>query len=329
MRLAGVDIGSNTTLLLIVEKTAEGFEAMEDKIYFTRLAENLGTDFKISTRALSRLEKAFQDIQKTLKDYKTNEISIVATSAVRQARNQKDILDLATQYQLPPISIISPKREAELTFMGSLFGLGLSPEKPLVIDIGGGSTEFVNSKKSYSLEIGSVSLTERFLSSKALSPLEKKKLNSFILKKLNPVEDFLKETHDAIIFTAGTPTTLAFMEKQTKDTNQVHGLKLTKEHVRGWLERLSALSFEEKKKIPYLPEHRTDVITAGLSLLNQILSLTGKRDFFVSATGVRYGLILEKSQSQVSEEPRSRSKLKQDFSRLFKRIKKGSKYFFH
>ena len=300
MRLAGVDIGSNTTLLLIVEKTNNGFEVLVDEIYFTRLAENLSTDSKISDSALSRLEKAFKDIQKKLQLWKVNESSIAATSAVRQAKNQEEVLKLADKHQLQPLSIISSKREAELTFIGSFFGLGLSAEKPLVIDIGGGSTEFVNSKKSYSLKIGSVSLTERFLGSSALTKMEKKNLNSFILKKLNSIEDFLKQGHDKIIFTAGTPTSLAFMEKQTDDMNQVHGLKLKSSQAKLWLEKLSSLTVEEKKKVPHLPEHRTDVIVAGLSLLNQILSITRKKEFFVSATGVRYGLILEKFQTQVS-----------------------------
>ena len=298
MRLAGIDIGSNTTLLLIVEKTKAGFEVLVDEIYFTRLAEKLNYDSKISPSALSRLEKAFKNIQQKITAYKVDECSAVATSAVRQAKNQKDVLELSKQYQLPPLSIISPQREAELTFIGSFFGLGLSAEKPLVIDIGGGSTEFVNSKKSYSLEIGSVSLTEQLLSFSALTALEKEKLNSFILEKLSSIESFLQEKHDKLIFTAGTPTSLAFMEKQTEDTNQVHGLQLTKSQANLWLDKLSALSVEERKNLPFLPEHRADVIVAGLSLLNQILSLTKKQEFFVSATGVRYGLILEKFQSQ-------------------------------
>jgi len=300
LRLAGIDIGANTTLLLIVEKTKSGFQVLCDEIYFTRLAENLNYDSKISSSALIRLEKAFKSIQKNIRAYKVDELSVVATSAVRQAENQKTVLDLSKQYELSPFSVISPRREAELTFIGSFFGLGLSAEKPLVIDIGGGSTEFVNSKKSYSLNMGSVSLTERFLSSSALTLSQKQSLNSYILKQLQSIEVFLKEDHDKIIFTAGTPTSLAFMEKQTEDMNQVHGLQLTQTQVQFWLEKLSALSVEEKKKIPFLPEHRTDVIVAGLSLLNQILSLRGKKDFFVSATGVRYGLILEKLQSQVN-----------------------------
>ena len=300
MRLAGVDIGSNTSLLLIVEKTEEGFEVLVDEIYFTRLAENLSKDSKISARALSRLEKSFKDIQKKLKEWQVHDSSLVATSAVRSSTNQQEVLDLAQRYELPPLSIISSEREAELTFIGSFFGLGLSAERPLVVDIGGGSTEFVNSKKSYSLEIGSVSLTELFLTSSVVTDSNKKKLEAFVSKQLEPLKDFLKEGHDKIIFTAGTPTTLAFMEKQSNDFNKIHGFKLQKKQAQAWLEKLSQLNLEERKKIPYLPEHRTDVIVAGLSLLVQILSLTGKEEFFVSATGVRYGLILEKFQSQTS-----------------------------
>ena len=300
MKLAGVDIGSNTTLLLIVEKTENEFEVLADEIYFTRLAENMKHSSRISESALSRLEKAFCSIQKKLKFQQINECSIVATSAVRQAKNQNRILKLADQYLPSPIQIISAQREAELTFIGSFFGLGQEASQPLVVDMGGASTEFVNSKKSYSLNIGSVSLTEQFLSPKAMTLYEKKNINNFILKELEPLKSFLKEEHDKIIFTAGTPTTLAFMEKQTEDMNQVHGLCLKKEQVEFWLDKLSSLSVEEKKAVPFLPEHRTDVITAGLSFLNQILYMTGHTSFLVSATGVRYGLILEKFQSQLN-----------------------------
>ena len=299
MRVAGIDIGSNTSLLLIVEKTNSGFEVLSDKIYFTRLAENIQKNSHISESALSRLEQAFISIREHLDQWQVKNISLVATSAARQADNKNKIFELGQKYNLSPIQIISAEREAELTFIGSLFGLGHSTENPLVIDIGGGSTEFVSSKKSYSLNIGSVSLTERFLSHKALSHLEKKILNQYIQKKIKPITKFLKENYDHLIFTAGTPTTLAFIEKQTSDMNKVHGLVLNKVQVSSWLEKLSQLTVEERKKIPFLPEHRIDVIISGLSLLQNILEQTGKKEFIVSATGVRYGLVLEKFENNL------------------------------
>ena len=173
MRIAGIDIGSNTSLLLIVEKTDKGFEVLSDKIYFTRLAENIEKSQQISQSALSRLDQAFQSIRENLDKWQVKDYSIVATSASRKAKNKQQIFELGEKYNLSSIQIISAEKEAELTFIGSFFGLGHSAEKPLVIDIGGGSTEFVSSKKSYSLNIGSVSLTEKFLSHKALSKSEK------------------------------------------------------------------------------------------------------------------------------------------------------------
>ena len=299
MRVAGIDIGSNTSLLLIVEKTDQGFEVLSDEIYFTRLAENLEKDSQISESALSRLEQAFHSMRKNLDQWKVKNYSIAATSAARQAVNKNRIFELGAKYNLSPVKIISSAKEAELTFIGSFFGLGQSAEKPLVVDIGGGSTEFVSSKKSYSLNIGSVSLTEKFLSHKALSDWEKNSLNQHIQKQIQSVESFLLEDYDLLIFTAGTPTSLAFMEKQTSDTNKVHGLILQQQHVLFWLEKLSRLTVEERKQIPFLPEHRTDVIIAGLSLVKNILDKTGKKEFAVSATGVRYGLVLEQFQNSL------------------------------
>ena len=294
-----MDIGSNTSLLLITEKTEKGFKVLSDKIYFTRLAEHLEKNFQLSESALSRLESAFSSMRKSLDKWQVDKLSIVATSASRQAKNKNRLFDLGKKYNLSPIEIISPEREAELTFIGAFFGLGHEPSRPLVVDIGGGSTELVSIKKSYTLNMGSVSLTEKFLNQQALSQSDQLSLRQYIKSQLKDLNSFLKEDYDSLIFVAGTPITLSFLEKQTSDSNEVHGLCLPESCIQLWLDKLSALSVEERKKIPYLPEHRADVIVSGLSLLQEILQMTGKREFIVSATGVRYGLILEEFQKSL------------------------------
>ena len=293
MRIASIDIGSNTSLLLIVEQTKTGFEVLCDEIYFTRLAEDIEKNAEIKASALSRLEQAFSSMRNHLNQWQVERLSIVATSASRQAKNKDCLYALGRKYQLEPIKIISPKREAELTFIGALFGLGQEASQPLVVDIGGGSTEFVSTEKSYSLNIGSVFLTENFLNEKALSKTDRLALLESIGNELKTVENFLNKDYETLIFVAGTPVTLAFLEKQTLDPNDIHGLLLKEKQVSFWLEKLMVLSVEERKKIPYLPEHRADVIISGLSLLQEILKRTKKKEFLVSATGVRYGLILE------------------------------------
>ena len=292
MRFASVDIGSNTTLLLIVEKKEDALHVLADEIYFTRLAEGLSSHNKIQDQALLRLKNTLISIEKLLKKFEITRVSTVATSASREAENKKELNELVKQY-LPSLEIITPQREAELTFIGSLFGLGHTFENPLIVDIGGGSTEWVSSNKSYSFPLGSVTLTEKFLSAKALTSMNKKSLFSHIDKELQNIKPFLQEDYEALVFVAGTPVTLAFLEKETFDPNEVHGFNLTKEQVDKWFEKLSSLSLEERKKIPYLPEHRADVILSGLAILKQILEITQRKTFVVSATGVRYGLILE------------------------------------
>ena len=296
MRLSAVDIGSNTTLLLIVEKKGPAFNVLSEELYFTRLAEGLSRNRLIGEGALFRLQQAFQSISLLLKKFQVDRSSIVATSACRQAENPEDLFRLGKACGLPPIKIISPEREAELTFIGAIFGLGHDLENPLVIDIGGGSTEIVSRERSYSFNLGSVTLTEKFLTTSALSRTDKVSLLSHIETQITPVKGFLRNRDGLLIFVAGTPITLAFMEKGTSDPNKIHGTVLTDQQVDKWFEKLSGLSLQERKRVPHLPEHRSDVIVSGLALLKTLLSATGKKEFIVSAAGVRYGLVLEQCQ---------------------------------
>lgn len=281
----------------MAKKTASGFEVLSDKIYFTRLAENIRHTSQLSESALSRLDQSFSSMRKTLDKWRVDKFSIVATSASRQANNTNRLFELGEKHTLSPIEIISPVREAELTFIGAFMGLDHEPSRPLVVDIGGASTELVSLKKSYSLNMGSVILTENFLNPRTASPDDKETFSQYIRSQLNPMDNFLKEDYDDLIFVAGTPVTLAFIETQSSDSNKVHGLRLKENQVQHWLEKLSCMNVEERKKVPHLPEHRADVIVAGLSLLKEILKRTGKNEFIVSAGGVRYGLMLELFQS--------------------------------
>ena len=276
-----------------MEQTEKDIQVLSDKIYFTRLAEGLENQGYLTESALSRLDSAFFSMRETLDRWQVKKISVVATSASRQAQNKNRLYELGKKYRLDPIEIISPEREAELTFIGAFFGLGHEGSSPLVVDIGGGSAEFAGTTKSYSLNIGSVSLTEKFLDEKPVSRTNRQALVQCVQSHLKGIESFLKEKRDTLVFVAGTPVTLAFMEKQTSDSNQIHGLTLTEDQLLFWLEKLAALSVEQRKKIPYLPEYRSDVIVSGLIFLHEILKSAEKKEFIVSATGVRYGLILE------------------------------------
>ena len=89
---------------------------------------------------------------------------------------------------------------------------------------------------------------------------------------------------------------LACMEQKTDDTNKIHGTAFSREKVDFWFDKLSSLSVEERKKIPFLPKYRVDVIVSGVAVLKQLFSFLNRESFTVSATGVRYGLFLEQFQ---------------------------------
>ena len=286
MKLASVDIGSNTTLLSVVKKEKDTFHILQEEIYFTQLAENFSSQKRFTKEALHRLEDAFQKIKNIITQHQVTKIWIVATSASRQADNSSELFRIAKKYQLPQPEIISQLKEAKLTFEGSLFGLNQNNKHPLVIDIGGGSTEFSSHNQVYSLPIGSVIMTEKFKDNA-------EKLTLYAQKQLLPIQNFLNDSYTEIIFSAGTPVTLAFLEKNENDPKNIHGLKMTLQHVESWLHKLSLMSLKEKEQLP-IPKPRARVIFSGLTLLKTILVSTKCTSFLVSTGGVRYGVILKK-----------------------------------
>ena len=289
MILAGVDIGSNTTLLSVVRKRETTLEVLEEKIFATRLGENLEKTNQLTQTSLSRLEQAFSDIQKISTRLQVSETLAVATSASRRAKNSQEIFKLAKKYDLPQIKIISPEKEAELTFKGSLLGLNINKQQALVVDIGGGSTEVSTSHQACSLPIGSLKLQERFLQAPKASLIQ------HISKHVKSLQPILASSIEQIVFTAGTPITLAFLEKQTQNPREVHGLQLSKETLDTWLNTLEPLSLKEKEQL-LIPKYRADVICFGMLILKTILEASGKKIFTVSAGGLRYGLFVEKFQ---------------------------------
>ena len=292
MKFAVIDIGSNTTILMIVEVTGDSFKVLLDKIYFTRLGEGIDSQKVIDPKSLARLEESFISIRNFLEEFQVTESFLVATSASRQAENKTDLFDLVKKYKFQSLDIISEQKEAELTFLGALYNLPQQFKNPLVIDIGGASTELASHNQKYSLKMGSVSLTEKFLDHNPVSPSQKENLNNFILENLAKYKDLFCQNFDAIVFTAGTPVSLAFLEKNSDKDTSVHGIDFTEQRLDFWLDTLSKASVQERHNLKYLEKYRADVIVAGLMLLKQILKATKKTQFIISGTGLRYGVAL-------------------------------------
>jgi exopolyphosphatase / guanosine-5'-triphosphate,3'-diphosphate pyrophosphatase len=247
---------------------------------------------------LLRADSCLSAFSNEIKKHNPTEVLAMATSAARDAENGEELFKLASKYQIP-LEIIPGEKEATITYQGAISGLRTQGKQLLVVDIGGGSTEFIfgqeqKIQKGKSFDIGCVRLTERFIKNQP-SPIDE------VLAAKGYIKDVVEQVHDfqpkqfiidEIIAVAGTPTSLAAAEIGVFDPNRIDGYQLTYESLQSWLNRLSAASVSEKIKMG-IPEGRADVILIGVLILLQTLEKFNKKALTVSTRGVRYGVALE------------------------------------
>ena len=294
MIVAAIDIGSNTSLLLIArlsDRPGQTPDILEDQLFFTRLAEGFSKEKKIQNSALERQEAFFKKAQRILERYSVKRVKCVATAAAREAQNSHQLIAIGKQYGFS-IDIISDEEEARISRKGALFQLPVSDKSVVVLDIGGASTEISKAQQFFSLPIGSVNLTERFLHS---DPPKKEEIFSLIKKIKSEIKliPFPLSKELTLVATAGTPTTLAALKNKKEKLDELHGEKLSVEQVHLWWEYLFNLSVEKRKNLKGMPFYRADVMPAGLSILKQVMHQFQWNECIVSITGLRYGLLCQ------------------------------------
>ncbi|MDE0118390.1 MAG: hypothetical protein OXM55_00080 [Bdellovibrionales bacterium] len=254
--MAAIDIGSNTSLLLIArisKEQASQVEILEDQLFFTRLAQreppvdipnrsrktgrqavtfpsrengNLSLEekqgsnrigTKISLEALERQKNFFKRAKKLIHQYSVEKIKCVATAAARQAQNAQELLSMGKEHGFS-IDIISAEEEALISRKGALFRLSVNPISAVVLDIGGASTEISTNHQCFSLPIGSVNLTEEFIYNDPPTKKEIQRLTEKIQAELRTIP-FSCSKKSVLVAVAGTPTTLATLENKTDNSS--------------------------------------------------------------------------------------------------------------
>lgn len=290
MRVAAIDLGSNSFLCLIAEKSKDGgIHEIFDTIEFVKLGEGVHANKAFSEGALQRAEMAFQKFQQLIKKYNVDKVVSVATSAARDVTNKERFFDLGKKYGIP-IEIISGENEGDYTYLGVLSG---RPTKPnyAVLDIGGGSTEIAYLKdgkmKAKSFNVGCVRLTELFLKSNPEKDIEIEEFRSYLKEQMPSIDYGGYE----MVAVAGTPTTLASLHLQKDfDPNLIDNFVLTKLHVKDLIQKFKLITIEERKKLKGIDAPRADVIMAGALILEHVMSVCDIDHVVVSTRGVRYGL---------------------------------------
>lgn len=308
MKVAALDLGSNTFLCLIAE-VLEGTisKVYSDKVEIVRLAQGLASSKKFHPEALVRADLCLREFSKVIAQHRPDRVLAMATSAARDAVNKEALFEIAKKYGIP-LEIIPGESEAQITYLGAVSGLSENDKNRMVVDVGGGSTEFIIGKgkkiiKGNSFDIGCVRLTEKLITAQPTSDAEVRAVKTKVNTEINKAIALMPKNFilDQIIAVAGTPTTLAAAELGIFDPQKIDGFLLSREKLNDWLVKLAGATIKEKVNMG-IPSGRADVILVGVIILLQTLSLFGFEQLTVSTRGVRYGVALELGRRYMSGE---------------------------
>jgi exopolyphosphatase/guanosine-5'-triphosphate,3'-diphosphate pyrophosphatase len=227
------------------------------------------------------------------------EIFAAGTSALREAKNSEEFLKLIKEKLNLSIEVISGEEEAQLSFLAVVKDLQEKENPILVVDVGGGSTEFILGKDDQirqwiSLPLGSVRFTEEFLLSDPIQEDHWKKMEGRIREHLVSIPHSQEPL--SMVAVGGTATTLASVEQGLEDfiVEKIHHFVLKKEALKNQLLLYRSKTIEERKKIPGLPIARADVILAGGTILYLAMEELNCPSVLISCHGVRYGLLYKR-----------------------------------
>jgi exopolyphosphatase/guanosine-5'-triphosphate,3'-diphosphate pyrophosphatase len=325
-RIATIDVGTNTILLLVVELSGAGtFGVLTDRAEIARLGEGVDRTRSLSAAGVERALAVLREYVHTCRNLGVEEISASGTSALRDALNAKSFLARLKHELKLDLRVLSGPEEAAYSYLAVQKGLSIDARDVLVVDVGGGSTEFIwaSDGKMHglaSLDLGSVRLTERYLPSDPVRKEECERLIQAVDQSVNKLLadwgglrpfDFAQGrqpqddpdrtargegTRTIMVGIAGTFTTLSAVQMGLThySHSEVHGSRLGRAEVERQIELYRGKTVAERKAITGLEPKRADVILAGALAIERIMRLFGFDEVIVSDQGIRYGLLYER-----------------------------------
>ena len=299
-RFASIDIGTNSVLLLVAERGPDGrFAAMLERAEITRLGRGVDKSRTLAPEAIEDTLKVLESYTAEARALGARAIAATATSAARDASNGSEFLRAVAERTGVKVEIIAGEEEARLAFASAWADFG--GEGPLVVlDIGGGSTEFIYGDSAgavtfrRSFDVGSVRLTERWIASDPPSAEERAKITAHLDETFLQLPAPPVGAH--LVGVAGTVTTICAVARAIDpyDAARVHGARLTAIEVSSTLDRLCALPLADRRALPGLQPKRADVIPAGALILEAAARRLGANEVRVSDRGLRWGLLVDR-----------------------------------
>jgi exopolyphosphatase / guanosine-5'-triphosphate,3'-diphosphate pyrophosphatase len=286
MRVGVIDLGTNSTRLLVANVEDGRVDEVARDTTITRLGESVDERRKLLPTAVARVRNVLSGYRRELERLGAERVLVLATSSVRDAENGEAFLgEIEWSYGFTT-RLLSGEEEANLTRRGVLGGRELDPDA-LVLDIGGGSTELITEREQISIDMGSVRVTERFLHS---DPPTGEELDA----AAHAVRELLPELRPGEgIGVAGTITSIAALELGEYDPERIDGYRLSRAAVEAQLERLASLPLAERRELPGLDPERAPVIVAGAVIVDEVMKRYDLDELEVSERDLLHGAALE------------------------------------
>ncbi len=296
-RVAAIDCGTNSIRLLIADISGGKFKEVLRDMEIVRLGQGVDENKSFHPDAINRTLAAAEKFKNQLAGKGVEKIRFCATSATRDAANRDLFIDGVRQILGVEVEVIPGEEEARLSFNGATKELLQSDAPFLVVDIGGGSTEFVYGNKEVefakSVDIGCVRMSERHLKSQ---PVEMSQVAQAIIDIDKAIAQAAAvvpiSTAKTLVAVAGTATTIAAaaLELETYDRYAIHLSRIPAEKVHKVSAAFQAMTKSDISKLGFMHPGRVDVITAGSLVLSRVMAATGATEFVASESDILDGM---------------------------------------
>jgi exopolyphosphatase/guanosine-5'-triphosphate,3'-diphosphate pyrophosphatase len=303
MRIAAIDIGTNSVHMIVVQVRSDlSFEVIDREKEMVRLGAG-GLDGRALTpEAMHTALQVLSKFRRLAESHKVDEVIAVATSATREAENGGEFLQAVTQQTGIRPRVISGTEEARLIHLAAVYGVSVPGDVAVVIDIGGGSVEVTrgagaNVELGRSFKLGVIRLTERFVKTDPLEPRDERKLVRHIDTEIGKyLHQVAREGFERVIGTSGTILSIGAVASAAEGLAPgapLRNRRFSAKHIRRVRKELVALDLEKRLRVPGLEPRRADLAVAGAILLDEILRRLGAPEITLCDLSLREGLVLD------------------------------------
>lgn len=310
-RVAAIDIGSNSVRSIIVDAPPdERFRVLDDEREQTRLGRGLAATGKLDEETMTETVDTVRRMVEIARQFNADSVRIVATAAVRAAKNGPRFAQRILDETGIAVDVISDEEEARLAWVSAAANFDMAG-RTAVFDIGGGSLEIARASDSAiewltSLSLGVVLLTERFRAADVVTDLDYRRMRKLVRRELKEAFGPHPDPVATFVGSGGTVNAIAAMLSRGERVGpSLQGFQIRRADLVHLLAELKRMTAEERSKVPGMPPHRIDVIVAGALVVSELMRILGANILHVNQKGLREGIVLDTLEKLGGDRPRS------------------------